>query len=525
MEQHPVPQHIASFEFKLFGNLTVRQFVTLSIPMALAAAIYFSGLPSIVRFILSGAVGLFGLFAALVPIGGRPFDKWAVSFIKAILSPTQRVWTRETKLPEFLSVVVASPLSAASHVPESITAQGRERLRNYLRSLPKGEVAPLDVKEQIAITRLGLVPEETKEGRLPPPILWPTTPAGFAASSLPQIAKARPVSMAQTLPEEGAYEGKLEGSLPVISPTHAKAAPRITLAAKPYALPGLERKLRARHGEETIDLASASTRGEPQVKAQLASEANFTIENVIPIKTPGKQIKLIHGIGKTRARKLHFAPPVGFDLSKLPIRGERRFEISEELKKRFSAPLSDLFANEAVPFAQKAPLSQIHKSDSEAAAAKATAEPAAAIPKAAQIVPKPKVATTVAEGVAFKPEEKEILDSKITIVGRTTGGAWPQAAHGTAQIVPLTNTPNVISGIVATDDGAPIEKAILIIRDSHGIPVRALKTNKLGQFLSVTPLGDGTYSIEIEADFYKFKPFKIDLKDEVLLPMEVKPES
>ena len=140
-------------------------------------------------------------------------------------------------------------------------------------------------------------------------------------------------------------------------------------------------------------------------------------------------------------------------------------------------------------------------------------------------MPKPKVATTVAEGVAFKPEEKEILDSKITIVGRTTGGAWPQAAHGRAQIVPLTNTPNVISGIVATDDGAPIEKAILIIRDSHGIPVRALKTNKLGQFLSVTPLGDGTYSIEIEADFYKFRPFKIDLKDEVLSPMEVKPES
>src|SRR3989344_4675069 len=73
MEQHPVPQHIASFEFKLFGNLTIRQFVNLAIPASIGGIIFFSGLPDIVRFPLSGLFVGFGLLIALVPFGGRAF--------------------------------------------------------------------------------------------------------------------------------------------------------------------------------------------------------------------------------------------------------------------------------------------------------------------------------------------------------------------------------------------------------------------------------------------------------------------
>ena len=91
MEQHPVPQHIASFEFKLFGNLTVRQFVSLAIPLSFAAIIFFSNLTPIIRLPISLAFGGFGLFIALVPVGDRPFDKWFVAFIKAIASPTQKI--------------------------------------------------------------------------------------------------------------------------------------------------------------------------------------------------------------------------------------------------------------------------------------------------------------------------------------------------------------------------------------------------------------------------------------------------
>ena len=105
MQQHPVPQNIASFKLKLFGSLTARQFFTLIIPLSLAAVIYFSNLPSFIRIPLALTIGGFAFFIALVPIGGRPFDKWAVAFIRAVMSPTQRVWIKEKKIPEFLERV------------------------------------------------------------------------------------------------------------------------------------------------------------------------------------------------------------------------------------------------------------------------------------------------------------------------------------------------------------------------------------------------------------------------------------
>ena len=259
MEQHPVPQHIASFEFKLFGNLTVRQFITLAIPMSLAALVFFSALPSLIRYPLAIIIGLFAFFAALVPINGRPLDKWFVSFIKAVLSPTQRIWVKETKIPEFLSIVTA-PQPQEETVPESITAQGRERLKAYLRSLPKGTVTPLDVKEQIAVERIGLegaiLPSgaQAQEGKLPPPIIWPTGSITggrqplYAQGSLPQINAAPWLSTAQTAPKVQRinplfeqYEGEMEEALPPISTTKTTATPRINQHAKVFAVPGLEK--------------------------------------------------------------------------------------------------------------------------------------------------------------------------------------------------------------------------------------------------------------------------------------------
>lgn len=519
MEQHPVPQHMASFEFKLFGNLTVRQFTTLSIPMSVAAAIFFSQLTPYLRIPLAGAFALLGLFAALVPIGGRPFDKWVVAFIKAVLSPTQRMWTKEPAIPQFLNVVIKTPQSE-DHVPETITAQGRERLKNYLRSLPKGQFTPMDVKEQIAIQRLGLesLPYESQVsgGSLPPPILWPTssTQPLFAQGSLPQINQTMPVSMAQTPPQEERYENKLEESLPIID-QHEKAAPIINAHAKPFALPGLQKRLSTQI-QKALEIA-------PPVKAQLASEANSTVENVISLSTPGQKFRLIHGIGKTRARKLHFAPPEGFDLSKLPIRGERRFEISEELKKRFSQDTEALFRE---PGQQPKPLTVNRQPSTPTVLPKTENDIApSSIPRATHFVPKQKISTRIHQDVSLKSQKGPQFDSKMTFgADQSKNVPLPTNMAGLAKIVPLTNMPNVISGIVTDNQGAPLERVILIVKDKNGVPVRALKTNKLGQFLSATPLSSGSYSLEIESQTHTFAPFSLNLDGKIVSPMELKPE-
>ena len=91
-----------------------------------------------------------------------------------------------------------------------------------------------------------------------------------------------------------------------------------------------------------------------------------------------------------------------------------------------------------------------------------------------------------------------------------------------AAIIPLTDLPNVLSGLVPDNNGIPIESAVLVVRDENGIPIRALKTNKLGQFLSATPLASGTYTIEVESGEASFQPLTIGLKGQILPPIGIK---
>ena len=536
MEQHSVPQHIASFEFKLFGNLTVRQFVTLAIPMGIAALIFFSNLATVIKLPLALVFGLFGIFAALVPIGGRPLDKWAVAFVKAILSPTQRIWIKEPKLPEFLSVVT-SMSTTKEQVPEAITSQSRQRLLAYLRSLPKEAKTSLDVQEQVSLGRLELsglssgVLSEAKgvqEGQLPPPIIWPSqtypqTPV-YYGESLPQMnTPTGYLGLVGTPQAEVQYIGKMEESLPPTTRVREAAAPqaKISAHAKPFALPGLETRLRTQVPSEHIELIKTSPVIVP--KARLASATDLAQELLIPI-TIEKRIRFIPVVGRTRVRKLHFAPPLGFNLAKLPIRGERRFEISEELKKRYEVDES-LFA-EPSQTAQVAPLpaSQIPVEPQVAPPKIIKTKPKAmGVPRADRFVPRPYYSLQTPQDVTFKPREKEISDSKISIgVQKSSNIPLSSVVLQRAQIVPLTNRPNVLSGLALAKDGSPVEGAIIIVRDQNGIPVRAMKTNKLGQFLSATSLADGQYTLEIESKLANFEPLPLTLKGQIMAPLEIK---
>src|SRR3989344_4894043 len=150
MEQHPVPQHIASFQFKLFGNLTAKQFITLAIPMGIALLIFFSPLPAIIRLPLSFIIGVFSFVLSLVPLGGKSADQWAIAFFKALLSPTQRIWIKEKEIPEFLNIVVSEPSTA--NIPEEVKQMSRNRLLASLRSPPTKNESALDVKEQMSLS-------------------------------------------------------------------------------------------------------------------------------------------------------------------------------------------------------------------------------------------------------------------------------------------------------------------------------------------------------------------------------------
>lgn len=516
MEQHPVPQHIASFEFKLFGNLTARQFITLAIPLGLATAVFFSGLAAIIRLPLALVIGLVGFFIALVPVGGRPFEKWFVAFIKAIFTPTQRIWIKETTLPEFLNIVVTPTIS--EDIPQEITEQGRERLVAYLKSLPKDNESPLDSREEMAVSQLNFATQGVGVGSMPPPIIWPAQSASLPGSAflgqsgggignISQDVFIPEVHVAQT-PVIKPFEEKgtkaPEETLQIKHfPQQSEVEPiKIQEHAKKFTLSGIEERLNNKQPQFQVSRRPMS---------HLASDTNFYIDNIISLKQPDNRIRLVRGVGKTRVRKLHFAPPANFDLSKLPIRGERRFEISDELKRRFN------FEDESPQVVLPSEASTTISSD-KVNPTSLGGVVSQVLPKQDRVLKKPtnvKAVDQVKAGVAKKTEST--TEPKFAITDKKANeGA--QASQG-ATIIPLTSTPNVLSGLVTDSSGIPLEGAVLVVRDATGIPIRALKTNKLGQFLSATPLSNGQYVVEVESDKALFNPTSINLSGQVLAPL------
>lgn len=487
--------------------------MTLAVPMSFAALIFFSNLSVYLRYPLAIIFGGFGLFAALVPIQGRPLDKWIVLFARAIMAPTQRVWVKDAKLPEFLEVLISRPRKAQIQL-EPITAGDKERLKAYLRALPKGQVSPFDVREQIAIERLNLSTEGAGQGKLPPAVLWTKSNAPFDKRNiaLPQVEKVKPIDMASAISagvgmsaREEDYQGAMAAALPQVKPI-PKTGGRVKISnhAKAYVLPGIEKRL----GEESFSI---------KPKVQLASDTNFAIENVIPITTPGRRVRLVRGVGKSRARKLHFAPPVGFDLANLPIRGEARFEVSDQLKKGLDPSLFEEQKGRGLAFLK------VEKSESGKPVVQSTL--VGDMRKFQHVSGHTRLRAAAVSAVPVGPDLSS-GETKMTVGGDGPHGETrPVELLSRAQIVPLTNKPNVLSGLVTDNHGAPVAGAIVTVRDEHGVPVRALKTNKLGQFLSATPLVSGTYTLDIDGTESAFEPIKLNIIGEVLAPLSIHPKS
>lgn len=94
MNQHPVPQNISSYEFKLVGDMTLKQFFQLAGGAVLSLMIYASSLPGIIKWPLILFFTLLGTALAFLPFEERPLTTWIASFFKAIYSPTMYNWQK-----------------------------------------------------------------------------------------------------------------------------------------------------------------------------------------------------------------------------------------------------------------------------------------------------------------------------------------------------------------------------------------------------------------------------------------------
>ena len=96
MEQHPIPQQISSYEFKLVGDMTLKQFLKLAVGILLALAIYSSKIMVIFKWPLMILSAGAGLLLAFVPFQDKPLESWIGVFIRSIYSPTIYTYQRKS---------------------------------------------------------------------------------------------------------------------------------------------------------------------------------------------------------------------------------------------------------------------------------------------------------------------------------------------------------------------------------------------------------------------------------------------
>lgn len=148
-QQHPIPQQISSYQFRLVGDMTLKQFFQLAGGALLSLLIYASGLHPVIKWPLILFFVLSGVALAFLPFEDRPLDKWVLAFFRSVYSPTKYSWTKMKKQHHFQNEAAAPP-------DNIVAPQGKEEMEKYLsqRSAQKGPLSQLEQAEQAFLAKV-----------------------------------------------------------------------------------------------------------------------------------------------------------------------------------------------------------------------------------------------------------------------------------------------------------------------------------------------------------------------------------
>lgn len=186
MDNHPIPQDVTGFQFKLIGNMTVKQFAYLAVGVILAWVFLQLPISFLIKFPLSAFFAILGIGLAFVPIGGRPMDLMIANFIKALFRPTQFVYEK-SGTPIYFPNKTA--LAAKIHKNNFAPLQ-RDKLKAYLAENMPANATPNLNNPQINPLKQNQVPDSTSQ-TFPKPI----SPIDQKASPSVTPAPTPPVAM------------------------------------------------------------------------------------------------------------------------------------------------------------------------------------------------------------------------------------------------------------------------------------------------------------------------------------------
>ncbi len=461
MEQHPVPQNVTSFQFRLIGDMTIKQFGYLAVGAVLAYVCYKLPLPFFITWPLAILFGVGGFGLAFVPVEERPMDVWVLAFFKSIYSPTQYIWQKTKPTPQ-----LATP-------------------PNHLATLTN-QVANLTTKLPVIGTM------SKPKGK---PLSQQAPPQPEPQSTImpqPFIPKAKPVAFS--------------GIVPPIMPTRSNvpdtySTPPISTGTTSTRFPFDKPVLLTRSADDPWSKFMSFIGIKP--KKEYIPTPRLPLTEPMPIFV-GKQITTPNYPTEVPHATLtsSHASVTSQEVSK----AQAKMNTLEETVKKLEGELQTKAAsdNRIVELQKQLTeiLTQRESMEKELVIMRQRLESQTAPARVAPIIPTPAIAQAPS-----RPSVRMVT---------------PDDAHKVG-LPKLTTFPNVVTGIIKDNLGTLLPGVLVTVRDKDDVPLRALKTNKLGQFAASTPLPDGTYIVEVEdpRSRFSFDRTQMTLTGSVMSALEI----
>jgi len=167
MEQHPIPQDVTGFQFKLIGNMTIKQFAYVAAGVISAVILYYLPLQGafgiIIKILFIPIFGGSGIAIAFLPIEGRPVDVMTTNLVKAIFSPNQYVYHKVGRTFSFSAIVTKASTPTVAQTKETharnnpIELSKERQIQAFLHTsmAPKNK---LDEKESSFLKAFAAIP-------------------------------------------------------------------------------------------------------------------------------------------------------------------------------------------------------------------------------------------------------------------------------------------------------------------------------------------------------------------------------
>ncbi|MBN1162893.1 PrgI family protein [Patescibacteria group bacterium] len=601
--QHAVPQNVMDVEFKLIGDMTLRQFAYLLI-CGISAYVCYTTIVGIFKWPLVIIFTVLGIGLAFVPIQDRGMDEWVMNFVNAMFLPTQRVWKKEPMIPQAflyqsIDVVKQELITLA---PTS----SRRKLEKYLDyGINEAEEDPLDIPEEeyiMKVKRAFAVPDYVQ-----------SQPIGVSAAAAVSTVTPPPEPSLETFqvspPEEPQVEEPRKEELPTEeiplgegSPVEVEVTEVATEEQPSVEDFGEEKGVFGKEEEEkvgTLKVMEEEYKEPPVIPVRPEPTDASVPQMVTPLSPPMVQLPPSPSLVQPPPRPRRQDEFLSVDLMTpdrhsgrrftqllpqegdifLPIRGER------VLKTAFQQEI-DVDVKEKAEKLQML-LEQIRRGDM------AGVVPAPQTPQAPQVpqiasgsIPLPaetaedkremrlgvkarqaadrlkeendqlsseidRLKNEITQSSGADTAEKEGLLKQLEVQREKAQGDYERLHRQVTELqqrlkekqevakaggaprsvrdykiaaTQITSKPNVLSGVVKDNEGAVLDGVLLIVKDSRGDPVRAFKTNKLGEFILATPLDNGMYTIEVSSvnDIeLSFDIISVEAKGEVIPPVEI----